>query len=240
MRYLLLPLLAICSPCWGQSEYVQSDLIDGPKAVAVGELFKVKIKGDLPYKVDPEPVSIDELLDRKGNLLLLIVSSESGELKITVDYRVVHPTEEEIEKAPWDDRAAFAKWLKESSQDELYSDSHTVKVGKGPDPEPDPDPDPKPDPKPDGPYWVIVLEETGERTPETAKILADTAFLKSLTDAGHKWRTYDEDHADAKSFAALTTHRPALIVLTLSGEVVHTVPMPKTAAEITELLKGGK
>jgi hypothetical protein len=153
-RYLsAIFLLALASPCWGQS-YVQSDLIDGPKAVAVGELFMVKVQGDLPYKLDPEPVSVNETLDRKGNLLLLMVVSEPGELKITVDYRVVHPTEEELSKAPTvpdpKDAAqvkAFKDYFKVHSDDELYHDLHTVKVGDDPGPVPPVPPKPPDDPQ---------------------------------------------------------------------------------------------
>lgn len=41
------------------------------------------------------------------------------------------------------------------------------------DPGPDPDPDPDPDPVPEGDRWVIILEETEERTPQQADLWTD-------------------------------------------------------------------
>lgn len=130
------------------SSVILSDLIDGPSVVAPGELFKVKITGDLPYKISPEPASIDEVIDRKGNLLLLIVAGKPGDFTILVDYAVIHPTEAELQAAPLDDKAKFIKWMAEHAKDEIYRDSHTVKAGTGPSPVP---PGPGPQPVPPNP-----------------------------------------------------------------------------------------
>lgn len=241
--------LSLCSPAWG-ADYIKSGLITAPDSVPVGSTIVVQIQGDLPYTIEPKPAALIRLRDDDGNRVLLIQGAVSPGYEISVDFQVIHPTDEELAGAPTvpdpKDAAqvkAFKDYFKAHSTDEFYQDSHTVKVGDGKKDDDKKDDDKKDEDdkdKPVGPYWIVFLEESESRSLETAKILADVAFLKSLTDAGHKWRVYDEDHADAKSFSALTTHRPALIVTTFSGEVVHTVPLPKTAAEITELLKGGK
>lgn len=115
----------------------------------------------------------------------------------------------------------------------------TIVIGKdpGPNPDPGPGPNPDPDPKPGGPYWIIILEETGQRTADTGVILADKAFWKSVTADGSELRVYDDDEPKAAPFVAITDARPALIVTTKNGTVVAVKPLPKTTAEIKEILK---
>jgi hypothetical protein len=149
VKYLLLPfLLAISAPCLAQSDYVQSDLIQAPDSVPAGATIVVQIKGDLPYEITPKPAGIIRLKDDDGNRVLLIQGAASPGYEISVDYQVIHPTEEETKVAPWDDREKFAAWLKETSRDEFFQDSHTVKVG-GPGPRPPDPPGPGPQPLPD-------------------------------------------------------------------------------------------
>jgi len=125
--------------------------------------------------------------------------------------------------------------------------------GKAPEPKPKPDPEPEPEPKPqpkpdDNPLksaaWLIVVEETAQRTPETAKVLGDLNYWEGLETKGFKRKFYDKDSAEAKAknYPAMVagTDLPALLVLDASGKKLTAVKLPKSTAEIDSLLKGGK
>jgi hypothetical protein len=134
--------------------------------------------------------------------------------------------------------------------DEQTARPFAVVVGgadPGPPPVPPaPDPKPKPDPKPApaGPFWLIVVEETGDRTPETAAVLGDSAYWLALRAKGHKFRFYDKDSADAKDKgygkAVGDTTLPALLILGADGAKVNAVPLPKSTAGIDALIGGAK
>jgi len=117
--------------------------------------------------------------------------------------------------------------------------------GKDDPPPPVPDPKPKPDPAPApaGPLWLIVVEETGERTPETAAVLGDAAYWLALRAKGHKFRFYDRDSADAKRLGyvkAAGDALPALVVLDATGAVVKAVKLPATTAGVDAMIGGAK
>lgn len=105
---------------------------------------------------------------------------------------------------------------------------------------------PRPDPSPpaDRELWLIVVEETADRTPETAKLLNDFRFWDGLTARGHKARFYDSDSPDAKSRGYITkvTERPGLLILSQSGEVVSSGKLPADVAGVNAAIKkaGGK
>lgn len=122
-----------------------------------------------------------------------------------------------------------------------------VDAGDGPRPPPVP-PDPKPvppDPKPKPPTgevaWLVVVEETAQRTPATAKVLGDLAYWQGLKARGVEWRHYDKDAPEAKSrnysqFAD-ESGLPSLLLLTKTGERLKVVRLPATTAGIDSLLK---
>lgn len=123
----------------------------------------------------------------------------------------------------------------------------TIVVGDSVDPKPDPDPKPKPEPDPKpapvSASWVIVVEETTQRTPATSAVLSDLAMWRRIEAKGVKWRLYDKDSADAKAkqydqFAA-PVGLPAVLLLDAGGKVVKAVKLPATAGEL-ESLAGGK
>lgn len=112
-------------------------------------------------------------------------------------------------------------------------------------PAPDPKPKPDPAPVPAGPLWLIVVEETSDRTPETAAVLGDSGYWLGLRAKGHKFRFYDKDSADAtgKGYAKAVgdVALPALLILGADGAVVgKPVPLPKTTAGIDALIGGAK
>lgn len=114
-----------------------------------------------------------------------------------------------------------------------------------------PRPPPEPDPKPisDRVFWVVTVEESADRTPDTAKVLGDLKYWQSVGTV-HKWRHYDRDSEQGKGYAAKAKEKnvtlPALLLYAdgaKSGdEPVAVVALPKTTAGVSEVIKanGGK
>lgn len=70
----------------------------------------------------------------------------------------------------------------------------TVEIrGPPPGPEPDPDPPPPPPPTP-GERWLLIIEETGERTPQMFLLLNQIRQDSSI--AKHHLRIFDKDGKD--------------------------------------------
>lgn len=109
-----------------------------------------------------------------------------------------------------------------------------------PDP-PTPTP-PKPEPKPADSLWVIVIEESGQRTADTAKVIGDEAWKAGLLTRGHKYRLYDQDSPGGQKYGVAVKERPGLLLLDKDGDWHFAGPLPKTTAEIDILIKkaGGK
>ena len=255
---LAILLLALSAPCWAQSDYIQSDLIQAPDQVPVGSTIVVQIKGDLPYTIEPKPIGLIRLKDDDGNRVLLIQGAASPGYEISVDYQVIHPTEEETKSAPWDDREAFKKWLREKSRDEFFQDSHTVKVGKQPDPGPDPEPEPDP-PGPDPPspapipepgFRVLIFYEKDDTLPslqqailagqEVADYLDKVCIEEPGGTAGY--RIYDDD-ADLsnelpvwqKAFQRRPQSLPWCIIS--NGKTGYEGKLPESPSAFIELCK---
>lgn len=120
-----------------------------------------------------------------------------------------------------------------------------VTIGDTPPTPPGPPPGPEPPgPKPPNPtaerVWVVVVEETSERTPAIAAVVTDTAFWQSLSTAGVLgWEILDKDAPDVakKNYAAVIERAqvklPALIILNDDGKPLSTLPLPPS----TELLR---
>lgn len=109
-----------------------------------------------------------------------------------------------------------------------------------PQPEPD-DEDQPPGPPPvviDGAI-VLIVEESADRTPETAKLLADATFWASVTARGMRWRVYDVDSPAAAAIAPRVKDiLPALIVTDSAGKVLYVDHLPATAAAVDAAIKG--
>lgn len=164
-----LAFLLLCSPLWAQgfqlsvnetnpapltaSDVIQSDLIVAPDSAPAGGTFLVSLPGNVSYKIEPMPKVMIPLKDEAGRRVLVIQAAEAPGYTVTVDHAVVHPTAAEIEAAREHkgDQAAYEKFIAEHSRDEIYRDSHTVRVGGQP---PGPDP-PKP---PDDPLARKVFD----------------------------------------------------------------------------------
>lgn len=69
--------------------------------------------------------------------------------------------------------------------------------------------------------WVVVIEQTEQRTPEQAKLLRDLPWWQSLEARGLKWRHYDYDAADAVAYRkqADEVGLPAVAIVGGTGEL---------------------
>ena len=129
----------------------------------------------------------------------------------------------------------------------------TLKEGPAPDPDPnpdpDPDPDPNPDPNPDPPaeLWGIVIEESSERTPEQAIVLAspeiralfaDEQFqvVDAVTDDGEV-----EAPADLKVYVDRAMDNkdkwPMLFLVSPKGDVYFEDTLPATVEATKKLVE---
>lgn len=99
-------------------------------------------------------------------------------------------------------------------------------------------PDIIPVPRPDHEgAWVLILEETAERSPSVAAFLDDTAYLAELYERGLHWRPYDDDSPGAAPYVGLTQERPALVIVSATGEVLHVGPWPDTHEALDETIR---
>jgi hypothetical protein len=95
-----------------------------------------------------------------------------------------------------------------------------------PDPKPDPKPNPPDPPAPvvTGTVWLVVVEETSQRTPELAAVLGDLAYWQGLRTKDVMFRFYDKDSTDPalKSHLpdALTVGLPALLTMDRGGKIL--------------------
>lgn len=263
-RWLLAPILLLLPSLAMAQINVRGDLIDAPERVESGRTFLVKIKGDLPYSVRPEPPVLTELLDRQGNVVLFLTAGDES-LTIQVRHQITHPTAEEIANTPIvtdpNDAEAvkrFKEYLTAHSTDEIFQDQRTVIVAKpdpGPGPTPDPDPAPDPDtpaPIPEPGFRVLIVYETGEATTlptsqqaiiygqQVRQYLNNTCIKES--DGTAAYRIYDKDidaSGDLQVWRNAMQRRPTEIpwLIISNGKTGYEGPLPKTVEEFLSLCK---
>jgi len=90
--------------------------------------------------------------------------------------------------------------------------------------------------------WVIVIEETAERTPESALVMTDLDWWTSLSSRGITWRHYDDDSEEAKEYlqAVGSTKLPAVLLLETDGSVISTFTLPNSKELLDSSIRGGK
>ena len=109
---------------------------------------------------------------------------------------------------------------------------------------PTPDPIPPTPPKPPTPTkiekaWVLIIEESADRTPEFAKFMNDLSFFEDLKKRGHNWRVYDEDSEEAikNGYNQIVLDRPGLILLNYNTKKVEYAGILLTKEEINARLR---
>lgn len=116
-----------------------------------------------------------------------------------------------------------------------------------PNPNPNPQPEPQPKPTPVGPLSLIWIEETSERTPEHAILIADKELRDLLYKAGWLLRIADVDVVDengkppADLFNYLAEAKklglPRLFIVDKNGVEVYNGAVPATKEAFLQLLK---
>jgi len=109
-----------------------------------------------------------------------------------------------------------------------------------PEPEPDPNPIPPPPPEP-GKRWVIVIEESSERTPQFASVVVDArnvwrGYVKS---SGHQFRLWDKDvvPADGVSYRERCKTFPTMFIADTEGTILYEGEPPTSSAQMLALIK---
>ena len=100
-----------------------------------------------------------------------------------------------------------------------------------------PIPSPIPSPKPGS--WVVLVEETEDRTSDVAKLMADGAWMASLESRQLKFRLYDDDQPEAASYVPIAnrTGLPAVVVVAPDGAVLGSFKLPADRPELDRLIK---
>lgn len=73
--------------------------------------------------------------------------------------------------------------------------------------------------------WVVVVEQTEDRTPDVARILSNINYWKSFEKRGLKWRHYDYDADEAEAYRpkADEVGLPATIIVGGKGDILGKV-----------------
>ena len=115
-----------------------------------------------------------------------------------------------------------------------------VKVGTAPQPPPSPPPI-EPDAPAAGKLFVLVIEDAGLRTPQTAKVLTDKSLWDEVVRQGHTWRIIPSGSAIcvANGYCQLagTVGTPALLLLTPEGKAMNARKLPTDAAGVLNAIK---
>lgn len=113
----------------------------------------------------------------------------------------------------------------------------------GPNPSPGPGPDPTPDvvvdPSKTKGSWVILLEETAERTPEITRVVVNESFWGGLEDRGLKYRLIDRNADAFEPYRAIASEIgiPCILILSPTGEVLTKTTLPKSTGELDQIVE---
>lgn len=158
----------------------------------------------------------------------------------------------QAKKAVAGDEEAKARAAFEAELARLISEAKKLGIDpcqSGPGPKP-PDP-PKPQPTA-AKLYIVVVEESAQRTPAQGKVLGDLPFWQGLSSLGHGWKVVDKDLPEATAKHWYSPERAAqagglpyiLAIDWKTGDVLRAVPLPATTADISSLVKeltgGGK
>lgn len=83
--------------------------------------------------------------------------------------------------------------------------------------------------------WVIMIEETEERTPELAIVFNATKYWKELETRGLRYRWYDIDSDEASKYRGGPA--PRLVIESKDGKQLHDGPMPMTIEGLDAIVR---
>jgi hypothetical protein len=75
--------------------------------------------------------------------------------------------------------------------------------------------------------WLVIVEESSQRTKEVALLAQDLNWRRSLDEREIKFRIYDIDQPEAKSYKSLSVPVPSYVFIRPNGEVVAIGEVPK-------------
>ncbi len=97
--------------------------------------------------------------------------------------------------------------------------------------------DPPPIPNIDGAI-VLIVEESADRTIETAILLGDATYWATVVDRGMRWHVYDIDSPECPVTADQVAGKlPALIITDKTGKVLAVEDLPTKKTEIDAIIK---
>lgn len=112
-----------------------------------------------------------------------------------------------------------------------------------PEPSPGPDPDPDPDPVKAENIRVCIIEDTMNRSPETAAVLNSLVGWTAFVDAGNQYRLYDKSTKEPAGVAAVaaagTTPLPAMVVYdNKTGAMITATALPGSFSGFKTIVEG--
>ena len=102
---------------------------------------------------------------------------------------------------------------------------------------PTPAPFPKPPVPIPGKRKVIILEETGDRTPHQAVVILSPKLRSYLKSKGHPYRVRDVDQLAPTGHAPPRSDLPQLIIEDGDGNPIYMGALPKTVEDTIETIK---
>jgi hypothetical protein len=126
------------------------------------------------------------------------------------------------------------------SADAIVRQALTVS-GLAPNPPPGPEPDPGPFPSPTVKnVSIAIVEDTMNRSPDTAILMNQLVAWSDFMDAGNDWRAYDLKTGEAKGKQAITDLNgpvPGIVIYEKSTrKMIHRGQMPATFGEMKTLV----
>ncbi len=226
MRFALLAIL-ICSPLFAQDIKIKSGETKPVSLRITGEDYSFGVAGNVTWTKQDSDAT---------HLKLTLVGTAPGSATITmVIYR--------------QGRITGIDFITIGITGDAPAPVPPQPVPPIPDPVPPPAPTPTPNPPPIpvpnvASAWLVVIEESSERTAAIAKVMGNLTYWQGLKTQGHNYRFYDKDSAEAKAKGyvarAGTVGLPALLILDPKGgrQPLSATKLPATTAEIDTLLKG--
>lgn len=204
----------------------------GVTSARVGEIVEVEVEADKAGKIgfhnpyDVTSLFVREAVPRReGTLCLLIQPKVAGVYRLTL----------------WTAGETTGTTLAVDASGQAIPVPPGPGPGPGPGPQPNPNPQPNPVPITVTNPWVIVVEETSVRTLDTARVLNDLNFWRTLPVDGYRF--YDNNSPDAKlrkydQLAASTgISLPVMMIVDGKGNLAKAKALPKSTQEVRDFVK---
>lgn len=85
--------------------------------------------------------------------------------------------------------------------------------------------------------WIVMVEESAERTEAGVKFVADADYHADLANRGLKWKIYDDDSTDATQARGIAKTLPALLIVSKDQAILANEPWPASVEKLDEIVK---